>query len=807
MVALVLTEVRHAVRRLSRRPALALVVVLTLALGIGATTAIFSVIDAVLFRVVPYPDAGRLVVVSEEMPSMQMQMGMSDVGFLRLRGHPVLVAAAAYTSRAGNLTGEGDPEWTRASFVSADLFDVLGMPLSSGRGFRAEEDLPGGPDVTVISHALWARRFGSRADVIGQRLVFDGIPRTIVGVAPAAFTFPARQTDLWLPLRLDPAAANPFSRSYGVLARLQPGISREGAARALTARALEVGQEFAGGHGGRVMEVRSKLTTLRERAVGDLGPMLIALAGTVLCVLLIACANVANLLLTNAESRRREIVVRQALGAGRLRLLAPVVAEGGVLALAGGAAGIAVAFAGTRWFATRGPADVARLADATIDWRVLLFATAVSLVAGLLVSLIPARRVARRGGAIQLRETGMGMPGRHRARGAFVGVQVALAIVLLTGAGLMVRTAIGLATIDPGFRERDALTFRLTLPAARYPVEAVPPFIERLEARLAALPGVAVVGATGSAPLSGNVSNMTFVRDGEDFRRDGTNPQADYASVTPGYFAALGIPLHEGRLFTAADRLAPEPPVIISESVARRFFPAGQSPVGQRIRLAPQLPPRPVVGVVGDVAGRELRDASQAMLYYPHMPVSGPNSVQRTMTLVLAATGGLSSLAAAVPREVAALDPQLAVYEVHAVREILRAAFGREAFVTALLTGFAALALVLGGLGIYGVTASLVAQRTREIGVRIALGATAARVIRLVLRQSMAAVVAGVAIGVAGALALSRYLAALLYGVQPSDALSVFVAVIVFSLVALAAALLPARRATRVDPNVAFRAE
>ncbi|HSA54793.1 MAG TPA: ABC transporter permease [Gemmatimonadaceae bacterium] len=804
---LVFTEVRHAVRRLSRRPVLALVVVLTLALGIGATTAIFSVIDAVLFRVVPYPNADRLVVVSEEMPSMQLQMGMSDVGFLRLRGHPVLEDAAAYTSRAGNLTGEGDPEWTRASFVSADLFAVLGLPLSSGRGFRAEEDLPGGPDVAVISHALWTRRFGGRADVVGQRLVFDGIPRTIVGIAPAEFAFPARQTDLWLPLRLDPASVNPFSRSYGVIARLRQEITREAATRELTARAMEVSREFAGGHGGRAMEVRSRLTTLRERAVGDLGPMLIALAGTVLCVLLIACANVANLMLTNAESRGREMVVRQALGAGRLRLLAPVVAEGTVLALAGGLAGVAVAFAGTRWLATRGPADVPRLAEATIDWRVLLFALGVSAFSGLLVSLVPARRVARGRETIRLRESGAGTAARHRARATFVGVQVALAIVLLTGAGLMVRTAMGLAAVDPGFRERDALTFRLTLPAARYPVEAVAPFMERLEARLAALPGVVAVGATGSAPLSGNYSNMTFVRDGDDFRRDGTNPQADYASVTPGYFTALGIPLREGRPFTEADRLAPEPPVIISESVARRFFPAGRSPVGERIRLAPQLPARPVVGVVGDVAGRELRDASQAMLYYPHMPVSGPGSVQRTMTVILTSGGNPTSLASAARREVAALDPQLAVYDVRTVRDVLRSAFGRESFVTALLAGFAALALVLGGLGVYGVASAMVAQRTREIGVRIALGATAARVTRLVLRQSMTAVAVGAALGVAGALGLSRYLAALLYGVQPRDAATVFAAVLVFAAVGLAAALLPARRATRVDPNVAIRAE
>jgi putative ABC transport system permease protein len=803
---LVRSELRYAVRRLGRRPALTLVVILTLALGIGATTAIFSIIDAVLFRVVPYPGADRLVVVSEEMPSMKLQMGMSDVGFLRMRAHPVLEGAAAYTTRAGNLTGDGDPEWTRASFVSAELFTVLAMPPSLGRGFREEEDRPGAADVTVIGHSLWMRRFGGRRDVIGERLIFDGIPRTIVGVAPAAFSFPTRQTGLWLPLRLDPAAVNPFSRSYGVVVRLRAGVSMELATRELTARALEVSQEFAGRHGGRVMQVESKLTTLRERAVGDLGPLLVALTGTVLCVLLIACANVANLLLSGAESRRREIGVRRALGAGSLRLVAPVFAESAVLALAGGVAGVGLAWAGTRWITSRGPSDIPRLADATVDWQVLLFAAAVSAIAGILIALIPARRVATERGTVELRESA-GAPVRQRARGSLVGVQVALAIVLLTGAGLMVRTAVGLATVDPGFRERSALTFRLTLPAARYPMEAVAPFFERLEARLASLPGVAAVGATGSAPLSGNYSNMTFVLDGEDFRRDGTNPQADYASVTPGYFTALGIPVREGRLFTSADRLAPEPPVIVSASLARRFLRAGQSPVGQMIRLSPQLPPWPVVGVVGDVVSRELRDASPAMLYYPHMPVAGPGSVQRTMTIVLAATGNPSSLAPAVKQEVAAIDPQLALYEMQTVRELLRAAFGREALVTALLAGFAVLALVLGALGIYGVTSSMVAHRTREIGVRIALGATAARVTRMVLRESMTAVGAGAAIGVVTALTLSRYLAALLYGVEPRDTPTMLGAVALLGLVALAAALLPARRATRVDPTVAMRAE
>jgi predicted permease len=805
-VAFLLDDMRSALRRLRRAPGFTFAAVVCLALGIGANTAIFSVINAVLLRPLPYPRADRVMMVWEARDADRVSRNnVAAYNFFPWKRESGVFErlAAVYDTRVG-ITGHGEPLQVPVEYASADLFPMLGMRPTLGRTYTAEEDLPGAAPVVVLSHGLWQRRFGGARDVIGRRLELDGVPHTVIGVLPAGAGIVGRPEtpEVWAPLALDPTQDyHGVSGRYLIaIGRLKDGVSRERAQASLTAIARRLEEQFPEYNTGWGVN----LVPVAEDVTGHLRRPLLLLAGVVGLVLLIACANVANLQLAQATARRREIAVRAALGAGRGRVARQFLAESALLGLAGGAGGVLLALWLTAALAARAEAGIPRLGDVSVDAATLGFTLLVSLAAGIGFGLIPALHAGRADLQAVLKDGGRsGTPGGNRARGMLVATQVALSLMLLVGAGLLLKSFARLQQVELGFDAERLLTARISLPESRYAAPAQQAaFFDALVEGVGALPGVSAAGTVSWLPLSGLRSATDLWIEGRPIPPPDERPGAHVQAVTPDYFRAMGIPLREGRTFAASDGATRPKAVVVSRSFAERYL-AGEPVLGRRLAMPWGDTLRgTIVGVVGDV-----RHAGVDSLPHPTLYWAEAQWPWNAMTLVVRTNGDPGGLAPSVIAEIHAIDPELPVADVRPMQAYLGDTLARRRFTMTLLAGFAATALALTAVGLYGVMAYSVAQRTRELGIRLALGASRRRVLTAELRRALVVMGAGVVAGLAGAAAFTRVLDALLFGVSATDPAVFALIVALLAAVGLAASWIPARRATRVDPMVALRTD
>ena len=798
-------DLRFGFRMLLKNPGFTLIAVLTLALGIGANTAIFSVVNALMLRPLPYPDPERLVWVEEV--TKETNAGHEAWGghFLDWQEHSrTLEGIAQIDFVTRTLTGAGEPERVEAGRISASIFPMLGAkPFPPGRNFTKAEDKPGGERVVILSHSLWQRRYNGDQDIVGRDVTLDDANYTVIGVAPADFRFFYR-FDVWVPLALDPQRELAGKRSYQpTVARLKPGVALEQAQAEMDT--LLQRYEASRPEGRPRIDSQARLVPLQEHFLGNRERPLLVLLGAVGLVLLIACANVANLLLAHAAAREKELAIRGALGAGRLRLARQLLTECLLLALAGSAAGLLLAYWLTGLLGSLISTDtlggMGRVAAVTIDGRVLGFTLLITLVTGLLFGLLPALRLSRTDLNVSLKEGGRGGGSHGRGlRGALMVSEVALAVVLLVGAGLLIRSFAKLLGVDPGYRAENLLTARLSVPPRYRDNPRHAQFYEQILQRLAALPGIVSVGATNNLPLTRYSLSGALRVEGRAYQQKGENPpSAPQTIVNHDYFRTMGISLRAGRLFNDGDAQGAPRVGLLSESLARRLFPI-EDPLGKRLSLAGR--DTTVIGVVSDIRYTGLDGEIEQAVYlsYRQMP-------PYTTALVLRGAVDPSILAPALRSAVREIDPALPVYDVMTMDERLSNSVAARRFNLLLLGGFAALALLLAGVGVYGVISYVVTQRTHEVGIRMALGAQSADVLRLFIKQGMAMVMLGVAIGLIGAFALTRVMTSLLFDVSASDPLTFACVALLLSLIAMLACYLPARRAARIDPLASLRRE
>jgi predicted permease len=805
-----LQDLRYSLRGLRRNPGFTLTAVLAAAIAIGATTAVFSAVDRILFRPLPYRDEARLVSAGMMAPLDSNEFLLADAYF-DLRRNPGPFAAVT-SFQAGAIAcdlTEVSPLRMRCLRVEANFLDTLGVRLAAGRPFSAEEDRPNGPRVAILSHALWRSRFAADPAAVGKTLSIDGTPTRVAGVLPPDFVMPTlTHADILLPEALDEAREG-AGRALRVFARLKPGVTLPQAQSALQpyfARVLEtVPPRFR-------KEITLRVRPLRDRQVGDARAASLALLGAVLAVLLIACANIANLLLARAVGDR-EISVRTALGASRVRLVRLALTESLLLAVAGGAAGCALAFLLLRAFQAIAPEGLPRIEEATIDLRVLLFSAAAAVLSGVLFGLFPALR--RTEGAVLGSARTVG-PARGWLRGALVTAQIAISVILLTGAGLLLRSLDNLQRVPMGFESDRVITASFVLGRQRYSrdVEQLALFRE-LEQRLETLPGVSAAAVSDSIPPFGGTRGRplsTIDVEGRPQRPEGSGGMVAWRYVTPGYFAAMGIPMRRGRPFTQLDRGAGAYSVVLSESLARLMFP-NEDPLGKHIQRGPQGQWFTVVGVAADARNLGAEKTSSPEYYFVRK--SMPDVTWANQDPELGWRGAVVVVRTAVDPKLAAsslrglfasLDPTLPV-EISTMREHLAQGSGRPRFQAMLLGAFAAIGVLLAAIGLSGVMSFLVAQRRREIGVRMALGATPGSIVKLTLAFAARSTAAGLLIGGGGAFVVTRWLRAQLFQVEPGDPRPLAIAAALLVLVALIAAAGPARRAARVDPGTTLRAE
>jgi predicted permease len=804
-------DLRHGARMLLKNPGFSAVIVLTLSLGIGANAALFSVVNGVLLNPLPYPQPEQLVALNQRTSNVAAG-SISYPNFLDWqRENQSFTAMAVSRQSSFALVGAGEAERVRGRRCTANLFSVLGVKPALGRDFAPGEDERGAAPVVMISAELWQRRFGGAPDVAGKSLIVDDRSYTIAGVLPANFTL-YRGTDVYIPMgQWNNDGLQNRSAGLGLqgIGRLKPGVSLAQAQADLERVMRGLAEAYPEANRG----VGAAIAPLKERLVGDVGPNLWMLLGAVGFVLLIACVNVSNLLLARATGRTREFAIRAALGAGQWRLLRQSLTESTLLALVGGGLGLLLAAWGTRAALNVLPTGLPRADEVGLDARVLFFTAAVSLLTGVLAGLAPALKTSQWRLAETLKESGRGAGGgRHRAQGVLVAVEVALALVLLIGAGLMIRTLIALWQVDPGFRPDNVLTFGLSFPPSMRDLSAEGrrAALRDLSDRLNSMPGVKAASFSLLASLMQNGSSSFFWLDGQPKPASTSEMHRTLVyGVEPGYLTAMGIPLKQGRFFTAQDETGTQGVAVIDEVFARQYFP-NTNPIGKRVNLVFNQSPSEIVGVVGHVKqwGLDTDDshALRAQLYLPFRQL-GWNSEADVVVRVEGAEGKATAQFDALRRVVQSQHPHNVIYEPQTMNEVIADSLARRRFAMILLNAFAAVALVLSSVGLYGVISYLVGQRTQELGIRLALGAERRDVLRLVLGQGMKMTMGGVALGLLTAWGLTRLLAQMLYGVSATDPVTFAGIALLLVAVALLACFVPAWRATKVDPLVALRCE
>ena len=813
----VLQDVRYALRTLRRSPGFTVVSLLTLMLGIGATTAVFSIIDRVLLRPLPYAEPSAVVRIHTSWKDTP-DGAMSPAEYVDLREMDVFSAFGAYSFGGLNLTGDGEPQRVRTGFVSAGVFPALGIAPLLGRTFTEEE--VAGSDLVLLGEGFWRGQFGGRRDVIGRTMTLNGREAEIIGVMPAPFQLPediasGEEAALFAPLGIDPATVDRSNRGSHFLrgvGRLPPGVSPSDAASAVSRTADWMVAEFPGEY---PTEMRFTATArpISEMILGPVRPALLVLFGAVLFVLLIVCANLGGLLLARADARRRELAVRVAMGANSARLVRQLLVETTVLAVAGGLLGVALAYSSIELLLALQPPNIPRLQDVGLNLRVVAFAFGLALLTGLGFGFVPALQVGRARLSHPLREGRGQTEGRstERSRRLLVMGEIALALVLLTCAALFTRSFRGLLSVDPGFRPENVITARVAPPASRYPDDAaITGFYRSLILRLAELPGVTSAGAVTNLPLATGLGDLNFQLEGKPVPEGQVSPRADWQVVTPGYLEAMGIPVLRGRGIRAGDDSHSPGVVVISEAMADRYW-RGAEPIGKRILLGGGSGPGwvTVIGIVRNVThgGLDAAPTPQMYLAQEQFRFWGSGRPVYAMTIVLRSDRSPATLTPAIRRVVSSLDPALPVSSVRMMEEVVSASLARPRLLTSLLVGFSVLALVLAAVGIYGVISYAVSRRAQEFGIRMAVGAVSGDVIALVMKRGLVMIMVGMAAGLLISLAVGRLLAGLLFDVSPSDPRTLFTVSAVLTAVGVLASYMPALRATRTDPMVTLRAE
>jgi len=815
----ILSELRLAVRSLRRTPAITLAALITLAVGIGANTAVFSVVDGVLLRPLPYPDSDRLGLIWIHSPGIGILQDWPSPGhFLDIKAqNRSFEDMALVHGGTRTLTGGEEPVRLEVLRTSSTLFAMLGAQPIMGRLFNADDDGPGPPRIAILSHGMWTRQFGSDPRIIGRALTLDGDQLTVVGVLGPEFFLNGEviptvgaiaKMDLYIPLA---DAANTWQRrgdeNYNVLVRLRKDATWAGAQADVDAIATRIRQQDH-----RHQTFGMTVTPLLEQVVGNVRQAILVIFGSVALVLLVACANIANLLLARAATREREVAVRTALGAARWRVIRQLLTEAICLSTLGGALGIGVAFI-TLWAVrTINPGNIPRLEQIQLDVRILAFTFLVSLLTGVLFGLAPAIRTLRLDLHSALKIGGRNSPSggrlvlsRQGLRGLLVVAEVALSLTLLVGAGLLIRSFTALSNVPPGFQPERVLSVQMTLAGTelRKP-EQVAQFVGRMDEALSQVPGVARAGATSVLPFTPSISWGAVTVEGYAPPPGEADQQLDQRIVTPDYFAAIGVPLKEGRFFTTLDIRDAMPVAVIDEKMARRFWP-NESPIGKRVktgRADSKNPWHTVVGVVGDVKQYGLDVDGRMVMYFAHQQLPANN-----VFVVVRSAGSPESLTEPVIRTIRSIDPRVVMYDVATMDQRIFRSLARQRFAMVMLTAFASFALLLATVGIYGVMSHLVSQRTRDIGIRMALGAEKRAILGMVFKQGAGLAIAGIVAGLVGASFLTGLMTTLLYGVSPTDIVTLASVAALLGGVAFAASYLPARRATHVDPLIALRDE
>lgn len=808
-----LRDVRFGFRTLANNPASTLVAVVALSLGIGANTAIFSVVSALLIRPLPYPDPDRIVVVWQNKLSKGMrQQRVSALDYQDYaREQQVFDRFGVLRSQPSVLTGGDLPERIETASVSRDVLDLLGAKTILGRLFDSAEQQPGKNHVVVLTEGLWRRRFGGERSILGKALILDGASYVVVGVVPASMQLPDTPCELWMPYTPDLKDLAPGRRAFRflkVLGHLRPGVSVERAEGDMGAIAHRLAGQYPDTNAGYGTEI----IPLSEQLIGDIRPTLWALSAAVGMVLLIACANVANLLLARAGGREKEIAVRTTLGARPIRLIRQLLTESLLLALTSGVVGLFIAYSGVLMLSRLGGASIPRGGEISIDWRVLAFTVVVSAATGIIFGLAPAISTIRTDLNSVLKTTGRSNTGnrsRARMRNILVVSEIALCLTLLVGAGLLIRSFARLQHVNPGFRTDHVLTMQLSLPESRYTGLKVAQFYQRLLDRVRTLPGVQSAGISRYLPLSGADASLNFVMESRPPVAPTDQPRAKYRAVSPEYFTALGIPLIRGRYFDPSDGQDTAGVVLINEAMAKRHWPT-EDPIGKRIR--PGIEEHKwfnVVGVVGDVKHSGLDAPSNEEMYYHYLqaPVELMSFLEGTMTLVVRTSGDPGAMTAAIRNEVRAVDGDQPVFNVKTINDVVSGSIARPRFRTFLLSIFAALALILAAVGLYGLIAYSVTQRTNELGVRSALGAQPGEILAMVLGEGARLAAIGITLGIILALMATRLLSKLLFGIDSLDPITFAVTITLTAFVSLFATYVPARRAAKLDPIAALRHE
>jgi putative ABC transport system permease protein len=810
-----LQDLRYGIRMLIKRPGFTFVAVIALALGIGANTAIFSVINAVLLRPLPFAEPERLVNLWETRPSRGItQNPASYPNFADWRDqNDVFERVAAFNSTDFTLTGDDNPARLGSAIVSADLFPLLGVQAATGRVFTPEDDKNGAPLTVILSHTLWKQRYNSDPNIVGSSMTLDSKSYTVIGVMPEGFQFPVQNdpVELWTTYAnaLTPTDGSTIADQRGahflqVIARLKPGVTIEQARAAMATFGTRLSEKYPDSN----TDWGATANLTHDDLVGDVWLALLTLMGAVGCVLLIACTNVASLLLARATTRHKEMAIRAALGASRKRIRRQLLTESIVLSLAGGAPGLLIALWGMDALVAASGDQLPRAAQIGLDMRVLVFTLLVSIITGVLFGLVPAIHSSKTDLNEALKEGGRGTSEggrRNFLRSVLVTVEVAFAVVLLIGAGLCLRSLWRLQSVDTGITSRNVITFDLGVPEVKYNPAKQSEFYRQLQSRLAALPGVEAASAVMPLPLGNSSMSISFEIDGQPLP-PGQHPSSAYRTVSLDYFRAMGIRLVKGRDFNEHDTYDAPAVIIINEAYAERFFP-GEDPIGKRVRPGMSVEPgkkpwREIVGVVGNVRFRGLKKDFAPEYYVPEsqMPMD-------SMTLVVKTASDPHGIVSAVREEVRNMDKDLPLYNIQTMDQYLSAAAAQPRLITLLLVIFAGLALALTAIGLYGVMSYSVAQRTHEIGIRMALGARPTDVLRLVVKQGMTLAGIGVGIGLITAFLATRLMASLLFGISAEDPLTFAAIALIIAGVALVACFVPARRATKVDPMVALRYE